>query len=228
MDFFRVLGITRYASEDEAKQAYRAKVRATHPDTSGNPSSGIEFIKIQQAWEYIKSKGFNNKQPEPKSRPKPKPQPKEEKRTDFEEFKAKEKPKSTEKPTYERRYATPSSVTTKSRYEWRANYTDEDLAWIALAINNLRRDAASVVITDGYIFTGRSASAASSILKELREISFPADEDEDAQVSLLKSLKHSEMANLLDNLITLSNAFSSVRDSFLFEYYLSKKHKKVN
>ena len=45
-----VLGLKRSASQEEIRQAYRAKARATHPDKGGDHD---EFIKVQKAYENL-------------------------------------------------------------------------------------------------------------------------------------------------------------------------------
>eukprot|EP01045_Picozoa_sp_COSAG04_P007577 COSAG04_NODE_399_length_14959_cov_28.238730_6_plen_106_part_00 len=46
-----VLGLKRSASQEEIRQAYRAKARSSHPDKGGDHD---EFIRIQKAYENLK------------------------------------------------------------------------------------------------------------------------------------------------------------------------------
>ena len=47
---YEVLGVSPTASDDELKRAYRARLRAAHPDTGG---SAAEFDRVQQAWQRV-------------------------------------------------------------------------------------------------------------------------------------------------------------------------------
>ncbi len=48
-DFYDVLGVSKDASADEIKQAYRKKATEYHPDVSDDPDAEEKFKKIQQA-----------------------------------------------------------------------------------------------------------------------------------------------------------------------------------
>ena len=45
-----MLGLKRSASQEEIRQAYRAKARSSHPDKGGDHD---EFIRIQKAYENL-------------------------------------------------------------------------------------------------------------------------------------------------------------------------------
>ena len=52
-DFYEVLGVTRTASEEEIRKAYRALARTYHPDVSEAPDAAEKFNEITEAYETL-------------------------------------------------------------------------------------------------------------------------------------------------------------------------------
>ncbi len=49
-DYYTLLGVSKTASEDEIKKAYRKKSLKVHPDKNKHPSAQEAFKKLSQAY----------------------------------------------------------------------------------------------------------------------------------------------------------------------------------
>ncbi|MGB9625489.1 MAG: DnaJ domain-containing protein, partial [Phycisphaerae bacterium] len=56
-DYYEVLGVSRNASEQEIKRAYRKLAKQYHPDRNpGDPKATEKFKEVQQAYEVLSDK----------------------------------------------------------------------------------------------------------------------------------------------------------------------------
>src|SRR6266571_123990 len=52
-DYYEVLGVTRGASDDEVKKAFRRLAKQYHPDANKEQGAGARFIEISEAYEVL-------------------------------------------------------------------------------------------------------------------------------------------------------------------------------
>ena len=56
-DYYKILGITEFESQDAIKNAYRKLARRWHPDIAGNSADAVlKFKEINEAYEILSNK----------------------------------------------------------------------------------------------------------------------------------------------------------------------------
>lgn len=52
-DYYKILGVSRSASDDEIKKAYRRMALKYHPDKNSDPGAEEKFKEVAEAYEVL-------------------------------------------------------------------------------------------------------------------------------------------------------------------------------
>ena len=55
-DYYKILGVSRSATDDEIKKGYRKMALKYHPDKNKDPSAADKFKEVAEAFEVLKDK----------------------------------------------------------------------------------------------------------------------------------------------------------------------------
>ena len=53
-DYYKIMGLSRDATQDEVKRSYRKLARKYHPDVSDDPEAEERFKEVGEAYEVLK------------------------------------------------------------------------------------------------------------------------------------------------------------------------------
>lgn len=62
MTDYEILGVSKKASQEEIKKAYRATVKQLHPDVNDAPNAAAMFRLVQEAYQRLRSDAGNKKE----------------------------------------------------------------------------------------------------------------------------------------------------------------------
>ena len=54
VDYYKILGVPKNATQEEIRRAYRTRARKFHPDVNKDKSAEAEFKKVNEANEVLK------------------------------------------------------------------------------------------------------------------------------------------------------------------------------
>jgi len=53
MDFYDILGIDKFATQDEIRTSYKRVIRENHPDVNASPDAHDKFFQAQEAFRWL-------------------------------------------------------------------------------------------------------------------------------------------------------------------------------